>query len=104
MFIINLTTEQATNTQREAGVIDFPAAEADRLKSMINFEFLPTADCVCQHAEKIAILARNSGIKVALIGGPSYLMPALEHALSMAGVCAVYEFGDGEFIDSTGQM
>jgi len=105
MTIINLTGKPATQNQREAGVIEFPTQkEAKRLESLSTFDYLPTNDCVCHRAEKIAILAKNSGLKVALIGGPSYLMPALEQALRVVGVCAVYEFGDGEFIDSTGPV
>jgi len=95
-MILNLTQHAATAEQIAAGVRDVVQhhGEREKLKSLLTFESLPTAEDVYERAYAIAALAQSYFVDVAMIGGAPYLMGALERALNKVGIKPVYAFSE----------
>lgn len=108
-MIVNLTQHQATPEQIAQGVVDLPAAERAVLQLLLTFGELPTAVEVSARAAEIAELAAHNGLsgdegdspmpEAAMIGGAPFLMGALERALKIVGIPAVYAFSVRESVD-----
>ena len=98
--ILNLTQHDASDDQKEAGVVDLPEDQQTELKIELTFATVPTASHIAYRAVAIASLARKWGrenlvpgqeLKV-MIGGAPYLMSALETEFRRDGIKAVYAF------------
>lgn len=108
-MIINLTQHVATSEQIAQGVVDLPASERAALQDLLTFGELPTAAEVSARAAEIAELAAYNGMsgdegdspmpEAAMIGGAPFLMGALERALKIVGITAVYAFSVRESVD-----
>lgn len=101
--IINLTMHPATPAQTEAGVVDFTGNALADLRTLLNFEELPSARTLERRARHLADLANRSTIKprVAMIGGAPFLMAPLEGALKRLGIQPVYAFSVRESVETT---
>jgi len=95
-MILNLTQHAATAEQIAAGVRDVVQhhGEREKLKSLLTFESLPSAEEVYDRADAIADLAQSYFVDVAMICGAPYLMGALERALNKRGIKPVYAFSE----------
>lgn len=110
-MILNLTQHQATPEQVSQGVVDLPAAEREALQDLLTFIELPTAADVAARAAEIAELAMMNGLSgdegdspmpdAAMIGGAPFLMSALERALRVVGIAAIYAFSVRESVEQT---
>ncbi len=102
MLIINLTQHTATPEQMAAGVRDLPPAEREMLVHALTIEELPSPKDILDRAATVALLAVNNGLGAdngddphpaqAMIGGPPWMMRALEDAVLDQGVEPVYAF------------
>lgn len=98
-MILNLTQHQATEEQRNQGVVDLPTQDRiDTLKRLLTFDELPTKELMNKRAKQIVLLVRNNGIsdtfvpaKVMIAGAP-FFMSILEKALLNDGIQPVYAF------------
>lgn len=106
-MILNLTQHPATPSQIEAGVIDLPESGHQRatLHELLTFHELPTADDIEGRAIALAALAAGHvpGVNEVMIGGASWLMPALERALKDEGIQPLYAFSLRESAQSVRQ-
>ena len=108
-MIINLTQHQASAEQVAVGVVDLPAEMRECLQAALTFDACPTADEIRERAEIVAELACFNGLsgddgdspmpEAAMIGGAPFLMGALERALKIVGITAVYAFSVRESVD-----
>lgn len=78
-MILNLTQHVATPEQKAAGVVDLPQEKRQKLIALLTFEELPTRDEINRRASDIADL--TDGYTTVMIGGASYLIPALQREL-----------------------
>jgi hypothetical protein len=107
--ILNLTQHEATQEQREAGVIDLSPEKQEELKRLLTFEELPAPDDLVERSNAIAELAveiANDSTDCdsparAMIGGPSFFMGSLEAALLLHGIKSLYAFSKRESIEET---
>lgn len=99
MTILNLTQHNATPEQREQSVVE--PEDKQRVKQLLTFDNLPTADEIAGRAEALAAIAAESGAEAAMIGGAPYLMADLETALKVQGVRPVYAFSKREVVETT---
>ena len=120
-MILNLTQHTATPEQQAAGVIDLSEPELSKLRRLLTFETLPTAEEIFRRAKAIARLAEyeaarrlgltdvgghpaadltNHGVS-AMIGGAPYLMATLERALRARGIKPLYAFSRRESVEQT---
>jgi hypothetical protein len=88
--IINLTQHTATAEQAAAGVVE--PLDTAAVHRMLTFETCPDRDAIRGRAEALAVVARESGAKAALVGGAPYLMGPLEAALRAVGIRPLYAF------------
>jgi len=126
MKIINLTKTPATFEQKEAGVIDLPTDRQAVLNAVLTFNDLPGKDDIFAIASAIRKIAFDllsnpaskyfiaPGERYAMIGGPVFLMSALEHVLRCSHITPLYSFSaptaadqpppatDNEIIDRLG--
>lgn len=102
-MILNLTQHAATPEQIAQGVVDVIQAhgEPEKLKALLTFESLPTAEQVYDRADAIAQLAQSYFVDSAMIGGAPYLMGALERALNKRGIKPVYAFSERVSVEQT---
>lgn len=102
MSILNLTQHKASAEQVQAGVVDLPGFERDRLAYWLTFDELPTMAEIEVSATAIANIADNYGYcEQAMIGGAPFMMEPLQRALSYVGIKAVYAFSTRESVEST---
>lgn len=105
--ILNLTQHEATQEQKEAGVIDLPAEMRAELVDALTFTYCPDSTVVRARAERIAqlcsdywnhlnanYLSTRTTFFTAMIGGAPYLMAPLERALNAQRIPAVYAFSE----------
>ena len=97
--IINLTQHDATQHQRDVGVIA-PKNYNEHIKALLTFDTIPTVADINRRATKLAEYALESGCKRAMIGGAPYLMSALETALKAQGIAPVYAFSQRESVET----
>ncbi len=108
-MIINLTQHVATPEQRADDVVDLPAPQRARLQQLLTFEEPPTRNELDTRADEIAELACQNGLagedadsphpQFAMIGGAPFLMSALERALEMRAIEALYAFSRRESVE-----
>jgi hypothetical protein len=116
-MILNLTQHMATADQVAAGVVDLPDLQRKELVEALTFTSLPTAKDIADRAAFIADLACQNGLggddgddphpPAAMIGGASYLMPALEASLRGYGIEPLHAFSvrqSGETRNSDGTV
>lgn len=99
MNIINLTQHAATEEQAAAGVIE-PANKAE-VQALLTFSSLPSQAEIGKRAIALANIARDSGVRAAMIGGAGYLMHALELELQYVNVIPLHAFSVRESIEET---
>src|SRR5690606_31469495 len=94
--VLNLTQHRATDEQIEAGVFDLHPEHQDKLRSLLTFDELPTAEEVAMDAEAAANLAAAVAVMAecrhVMIGGAPFLMSSLERALKERGLIPLYAF------------
>jgi hypothetical protein len=100
MKILNLTQHAATPDQLQAGVIDLPEDERNKLKKLLNFEKMPTAVEIRDRAAAIAEIAEGKAV-FAMIGGALFLMSSLERTLRSVGIYPIYAFSVRESVELT---
>jgi len=86
---MNLTQHKATPEQECLPRTD---EQADRIRSLLTFESIPTLAEITQRANALAEIAENAGADEAMIGGAPYLVLALDPALRMKGIQPLYAF------------
>lgn len=89
-MIYNLTQFEATENQKEDGIVDVDNAEY--IKEMLTFIEFPTPDIMFKKATNIANYAKNLGASEVLIGGPQYFMPYLTRALKSNNIKCYYSY------------
>lgn len=118
MLIINLTQHDASSTQLEAGVVDFPIDRIGKVRELLTFDQLPAASDILARArelsrlafefaldlgantdEKGAIIIPSPMIRV-MIGGALWLMAPLEEELGRRGFAPLYSFSCREVVES----
>lgn len=102
MTIINLTLDKATPEQIEAGVVDLPDAQYEKLCKLLTFDDLPSLFDICKRACAIADLLEESarqlriplieGKVCAMLGGASFFMAVLESFIRGRFVRPCYAF------------
>ena len=92
MSILNLTQHNATQDQKNAGVVDMPSDIKPILVTQLTFDTLPTRTDIFRRAEIIADLAVDLNAKQVMIGGAPYLMTPLADALKLQGIDPLYAF------------
>lgn len=105
-MILNMTQHDATAEQLSAGVIDPPGYIRGKIRALLTFDALPSAEEISVRAYAIADLAENAADDVAgadpvyaMIGGAPYLMAPLEDALLRVGIPPVYAFSKRESVE-----
>ena len=96
-MILNLTQHVGTPDQ---GVTE--PTEKSRIKTLLDFDVLPTRESIEYRAKALATIAVEAGAESAMIGGAPYLMAPLEVALKAAGVRPLYAFSIRESVETTG--
>jgi hypothetical protein len=101
MKIINLTQHAATPEQIDAGVFEPVGGRYSKadVQGFLTFDKLPTMYVVEEHADWLAIIAREHGATHAMIGGAPFLMASLVEALEEAGIKPVYAFSVRESVE-----
>jgi len=90
--IINLTQHPASETQKEAGVVE-PARERKvKIKEQLTFNCIPTAVEINTRAVNITALAKKEGADAAMIGGAPFLMAPLAAELETEGIQPLFAF------------
>lgn len=101
--VLNLTQHHATTEQRAAGVFDLHPQHQDKLRDLLTFDALPTAEDVAVDAEVAADLAADvaaaAGCRRIMIGGAPFMMAPLERALKSRGLIPVYAFSRRESVE-----
>ncbi|NP_835589.1 hypothetical protein Rm378p002 [Rhodothermus phage RM378] len=102
MTILNLTQHNPTPEQMEAGVVNLPDDQWNRVKELLTFEEIPDFDQMMSRAWEIAALAagffKKSGetedilLGAAMIGGAPYFMPFLVNALMAFCIIPLFSF------------
>lgn len=102
MAIINLTLDKATPEQIEAGVVDLPDAQYEKLCKQLTFDELPSKFDICKRACAIADLLEESAAELhipliegkvcAMIGGAPFFMAILETFIRGRWVKPCYAF------------
>ena len=101
MEIINLTQHQASADQIAEGVFDLDPNEISKLKELLTFTSLPTADEIQHRAHLITIIAKLHFVEYAMIGGAGYLIPALEAELRKNGITPLHAFSERVSVEHT---
>jgi hypothetical protein len=88
--VFNLTKHFTSWEERKMGVIEpGKKAKAD-ISALLSFSVLPDQLMLDDRAHQLAGIAKLSGCKKALIGGPSFFMSTLEMALCYHGIEPVF--------------
>lgn len=99
-MILNLSQDSATAEQLQAGVVDLPEAERQRLEEAMTFEDLPTRVQIQEACDTIASIAVRLNAYTAMIGGDPWMMSTLEQTLAQVGVRPLYAFSVKESVES----
>lgn len=100
-MIINLTQHPATPEQRAEGVFDLSGEMLDYLKTLLNFEGLPTVGEVYDRAGKLADITGEFECRKALIGGAPFLMAPLANSLNEKGIEPLCAFSKRDSVEET---
>ena len=100
MKILNLTRHAATAEQLEAGVYEPWEENKPKIKKLLTFDNLPSAEEIAVRANHLCFLAcietsfanlkDKNTTKAVMLGGAPFLMSALEKELKGAGIKVVY--------------
>src|SRR5690606_10054774 len=103
--VLNLTQHRSTDEQREAGVFDLHPQHQEKLRDLLTFNSLPSAEDIVDAAEIAADLAADvasaAGCRHVMIGGAPFLMSPLERALKERGLIPLYAFSRRESVEET---
>jgi len=94
MQILNLTQHPATPEQVAAGVVDCEPWLHGQIKRLLTFDRVPTPRELARRAHTIAELAKQTGMRAAMIGGAPWFMSNLEEALRFERIVPVYAFSE----------
>lgn len=97
IMIVNLTQHQATEAQKEAGVVESICPSVVNI--LLTFDSIPTKQEMKSRAGDLVLLAIDSGAKEAMIGGAPFFMSTLEKALKDAEIKPLYAFSKRESVD-----
>lgn len=103
MTIANLTLNEPTPAQKEAGVVNVPDQYIDKLHQLLTFDDQPDGGVLWVRAMRIAVIALETGSKAAMMDGAPYLMAPLERALINNDISPLYEFSKRETDDADGE-
>ena len=93
--IWNLTQYPATPAQLAAGVVNLPAGAREEVVSLLMFDHRPDWREVEERARLITLAVPRSEegtLVFAMLGGPPFLLSALEWMLHRASITPVYAF------------
>lgn len=105
-MILNLTQHNATATQIEAGIIDFPESFLIVLRALLTFPTTYTRKDLEQRALQIHELIRDfcgsskEVLEGVMIGGMPSFMPVLEATLISKGIKVGYACTERKSVDS----
>lgn len=111
MPVLNFTQHRCTLDQLNAGIVDCPDPQYDKLRQLLTFDELPTHPEVWQRACQIADLFESVAVDLgfdfsteesslhAMIGGAPFLMSSLEAALEDRNITSYYAFSKRESVD-----
>jgi len=100
MTITNLTQHSSTPEQAAVGVRDLRPEHQERLRALLTFDILPSAQDVEKRAEEIAAFAATLGVETAMIGGAPFLMAPLIAALKVRWIECVFAFSSRESVET----
>ena len=88
--IFNLTKHFTNWEERKMGVIEPGKKAKSDIIALLSFSVLPDQLMLDDRAHELAGIAKLSGCKKALIGGPAFFMSTLEMALCYHGIEPVF--------------
>jgi len=115
-MILNLTQHPATETQKQAGVVDLRGDELATLKELLTFNAPPSQTEMEARAHDVAKLVMFNGLGEgdddpvflsAMIGGAPFFMSTLERELKADHITPVYAFSERvteEYTDEAGAV
>jgi hypothetical protein len=99
MTIINLTQHQPTPDQAAAGV--FQPQNFEEIKSLLNFDEIPSEEALLFRAGRLADIACAEGAEGAMVGGAPFLMAPLAEALVARDIRPLFAFSKRESFEVT---
>lgn len=90
--ILNLTQHEATEQQKEDGVIE--PENKKEIQELLTFNTLPTSDEVYKRACKLAAKVIENDCDAAMIGGASYLMEILPVIMEKYNLSPLFAFSE----------
>ena len=99
--ILNLTQHNATTDQLEAGVVELPVETKNMLKSLLDFQEIPSYEGILTRAIAICAIAKEHDVSEVMIGGAPFLMGALEATLKDNGITPLYAFSKRVVTETT---
>lgn len=100
MKILNLTQHEATEEQKQAGVIE--PENKKRIQELLTFDSVPSKEQMELRARELALIAKQElGIasKAVMVGGAPYFMSTLERVLKQEGFQVCYAFSKRECVE-----
>jgi len=88
--ILNLTQHEATDIQRDLGVVE--PDNKDQVRNLLTFEEPPTSKEMINRAKELAEICRKHDAGYAMIGGAGYFMGILETVLREEDVKSLHSF------------
>ena len=105
--VVNLTMNEATSSQRDAGVMSRTLEDAHFIIRHLQFNKMPSAQELKVRAKVLANRANsmigNRAERAAMIDGPPFLMGPLERELKEINITPLYSFGRYETINVTSE-
>lgn len=98
--ILNLTQHAASAAQLAEGVYDAPPEIQEEIRSLLNFETLPTTEVVKERAWRLAAIADRLRAPSVMIGGAPYLIGPLSLRLRYAGRIPLFAFSRRESVET----
>jgi len=98
--ILNLTQHEATEEQKQAGVIE--PENKKRIQELLTFDSVPSKEQMELRARELALIAKQElGIasKAVMVGGAPYFMSTLERVLKQEGFQVCYAFSKRECVE-----
>lgn len=101
--VLNLTQHESTAEQKSDGVFDLHPEHREKIRELLTFDELPSAEDIVDAADTAADLAADvaevAGCHHVMIGGAPFLMSSLERALKNRGLTPVYAFSRRESVE-----
>ena len=92
MSILNLTYSPPSHEQLRVGVVDPLPEVKGKIQELLTFRHQPSLSVIETRASHLAAIAAWYRVQYAMIGGPDYLIPSLERALTRRGIRVVYPY------------